>query len=307
LNLNETNKDRVMALRGNFRFSHRLRVRWSEVDLQQIVFNGHYLNYFDTAVADYWRAMALPYQAAMARLGGDLYVRKATLDYLGSARFDDLLDVAIRCEQVGNTSLRLRCAVFRGEKLLVTGELVYVFADPATQSSRPVPPELREMLLDFEAGAEMLDVQVGHWDELGVSAQDVRAEVFVREQGIPLDLELDEADHSAVHALALNRLGMPLATGRLLQHAPGVARLGRMAVIAPMRGSSVGRQILEALIAAAAARGDHTVVAHAQSSAVNFYRRFGFAEHGPHFEEAGIVHVEMVRAISPPVPVAVPA
>ncbi|MEY4909831.1 MAG: hypothetical protein RL260_3549, partial [Pseudomonadota bacterium] len=247
-----------MALRGNFRFSHRLRVRWSEVDLQQIVFNGHYLNYFDTAVADYWRAMALPYQAAMARLGGDLYVRKATLDYLGSARFDDLLDVAIRCEQVGNTSLRLRCAVFRGEKLLVTGELVYVFADPATQSSRPVPPELREMLLDFEAGAEMLDVQVGHWDELGVSAQDVRAEVFVREQGIPLDLELDEADHSAVHALALNRLGMPLATGRLLQHAPGVARLGRMAVIAPMRGSSVGRQILEALIAAAAARGDHT-------------------------------------------------
>jgi YbgC/YbaW family acyl-CoA thioester hydrolase len=289
LNLNETNKDRVMALRGNFRFSHRLRVRWSEVDLQQIVFNGHYLNYFDTAVADYWRAMALPYQAAMARLGGDLYVRKATLDYLGSARFDDLLDV------------------FRGEKLLVTGELVYVFADPATQSSRPVPPELREMLLDFEAGAEMLDVQVGHWDELGVSAQDVRAEVFVREQGIPLDLELDEADHSAVHALALNRLGMPLATGRLLQHAPGVARLGRMAVIAPMRGSSVGRQILEALIAAAAARGDHTVVAHAQSSAVNFYRRFGFVEHGPHFEEAGIVHVEMVRAISPPVPAAVPA
>jgi YbgC/YbaW family acyl-CoA thioester hydrolase len=305
LKLNETNKDRVMALRGNFRFSHRLRVRWSEVDLQQIVFNGHYLNYFDTAVADYWRAMALPYQAVMARLGGDLYVRKATLDYLGSARFDDLLDVAIRCEHIGNTSLRLRCAVFRAEKLLVTGELVYVFADPATQSSKPLPGELREMLLDFEAGAEMLDVQVGHWDELGVSAQDVRAEVFVREQGIPLDLELDEADHSAVHALALNRLGMPLATGRLLQHAPGVARLGRMAVIAPMRGSSVGRRVLEALITAAAERGDHTVVAHAQLSAASFYRRFGFVEHGPHFEEAGVVHVEMVRAVSPQAPGAV--
>lgn len=296
-----------MALRGNFRFSHRLRVRWSEVDLQQIVFNGHYLNYFDTAVADYWRALAVPYQATMARLGGDLYVRKATLDYLGSARFDDLLDVTIRCEQVGNTSLRLRGAVFRGEKLLVTGDLVYVFADPATQSSRPVPSELRELLLDFEAGAEMLDVQVGHWDALGVSAQDVRAEVFVREQGIPLDLELDEADHTAVHALALNRLGMPLATGRLLQHGPGVARLGRMAVIAPMRGSSVGRRVLEALIATAAARGDRTVVLHAQMSAANFYRRFGFVEHGPHFEEAGIVHVEMVRAVTPQAPWVGPA
>jgi len=296
-----------MALRRNYRFSHRLRVRWSEVDLQQIVFNGHYLNYFDSAISDYWRGLALPYQAAMQRLGGDLYVRKASLEYLGSARFDDLLDVALRCEHVGNTSLRLRCAVFRGEKLLVTGELVYVFADPATQSSRPVPAELREMLLDFEAGAEMLDIQVGHWDELGVSAQDVRAEVFVREQGIPLNLELDEADYSAVHALALNRLGMPLATGRLLQHAPGVGRLGRMAVIAPMRGSSVGRRVLEALLDAATARGDHTVVLHAQLSAANFYRRFGFVEHGPHFEEAGIGHVEMVRALSPSVPAAVPA
>ena len=295
-----------MALRGNFRFSYRLRVRWSEVDLQKIVFNGHYLNYFDAAVADYWRALALPYHAGMERLGGDLYVRKASLEYLGSARFDDLLDVALRCEQVGNTSLRLRCAVFRSEKLLVTGELVYVFADPVTQSSKPVPPALREMLLDFEAGAEMLDVQVGHWDELGVSAQDVRAEVFVREQGIPLELELDEADHSAVHALALNRFGMPLATGRLLQQSPGVARLGRMAVIAPMRGSSVGRRVLEALVSAAAARGDHTVVLHAQMSAASFYRHFGFVEHGPHFEEAGIVHVEMVRAISPQVPAVVP-
>jgi YbgC/YbaW family acyl-CoA thioester hydrolase len=293
-----------MALRGNYRFSHRLRVRWSEVDLQQIVFNGHYLNYFDTAVSDYWRALALPYQAAMAQLGGDLYVRKATLDYLGSARFDDLLDVAIRCEHVGNTSLRLRCAVFRGEKLLVTGEMVYVFADPATQSSLPVPAELREMLRNFEAGAEMLDVQVGPWEALGVSAKDVRAEVFVQEQGIPLDLELDEADRSALHALALNRMGMPLATGRLLQHAPGVGRLGRMAVIAPMRGSAVGQRVLAALLDAAVARGDHTVVAHAQLSAANFYRRFGFVEHGPYFEEAGIGHVEMVRVLSPLAPAA---
>lgn len=298
-----------MALRGHYRFSHRLRVRWSEVDLQQIVFNGHYLNYFDTAVADYWRALGVPYQATMAWLGGDLYVRKATLDYVGSARFDEQLDVAIRCEHIGNTSLRLHGAIFRAEKLLVTVELVYVFADPATQSSRPVPAALRALLLDFEAGAEMLDMQVGDWEMLGTSAQEVRTAVFVREQGIPLDMELDEADPSAVHALVLNRLGMPLATGRLLVHAPGVARLGRMAVIAPLRGSSVGRRVLETLTTAAAARGDHTVLLHAQSSAVPFYRRLGFTEQGPHFEEAGIVHVEMTRsiAVSPPAPEAAPA
>lgn len=296
-----------MTLRRNFRFSHRLRVRWAEVDLQQIVFNGHYLLYFDTAVADYWRSMALPYQAAMARLGGDLYVRKATVEYHGSARYDDLLDICVRCEHVGNTSMRMRCAVFRSEALLVTGELVYVFADPTTQTSLPVPAALRELLRDFEAGEEMLDVQIGHWDELGVSAQEVREQVFVKEQGIPADIELDEADATAVHALALNRMGMPLATGRLIPHGPGVSRIGRMAVIAPMRGSAVGRRVLGALLEAATRQGDHTVVLHAQMSAVPFYGRFGFVERGPHFEEAGVLHVEMVRPLRRPALEVVPA
>jgi hypothetical protein len=49
----------------DFRFFHRLRVRWAEVDMQKIVFNAHYLMYFDTAIADYWRALALPYEEAM--------------------------------------------------------------------------------------------------------------------------------------------------------------------------------------------------------------------------------------------------
>ena len=61
------------------RFTHRLRVRWVEVDMQKIVFNAHYLMYLDTAISDYWRALAMPYAAAMADLGGDLYVKKATL------------------------------------------------------------------------------------------------------------------------------------------------------------------------------------------------------------------------------------
>jgi acyl-CoA thioesterase FadM len=62
--------------RQEFRFFHRLRVRWAEVDMQKIVFNAHYLMYVDTAVADYWRALALPYEEAMHLLGGDLYVKR---------------------------------------------------------------------------------------------------------------------------------------------------------------------------------------------------------------------------------------
>ncbi len=285
-----------MSRRNTFRFLHRLRVRWAEVDLQQVVFNGHYLMYFDTAVADYWRALALPYQETLAQLDGDLYVRKATVEYEASARFDDQLEIGVRCERVGNSSITFSCAVFRAEELLVGGELIYVFVDPASRTSRPVPQALRETLLAYEAGAPMLDVRVGSWAELGERAQLIRTEVFVQEQRIPAELEWDAADATCVHALAVNRLGMPLATGRLLEPAPGVGRIGRMAVRASMRGGHVGRAVLDELLAAARQRGFHEVLLHAQQSAVGFYLRVGFVPRGEAFEEAGILHQEMVRA-----------
>jgi len=78
--------------RSDFRFFDRLRVRWAEIDAQKIVFNGHYLMYFDTALGSFWRAIAMPYAQTMEQLGGDLYVRKATVEYEGSARYDDVLD-----------------------------------------------------------------------------------------------------------------------------------------------------------------------------------------------------------------------
>jgi len=283
--------------RHDFRFFDRLRVRWAEVDMQKIVFNGHYLMYFDTAVAGYWRALAMPYHETMAVLQGDLFVRKATLEYLGSARYDDVCDVGIRCGRIGNSSMVFEAALFRGETLLVSGELVYVFADPATQTSQPVPPPLRQVLQGFEAGEAMLDVRVGSWDELGPQAQPIRSAVFIDEQKIPAELEHDAADASAVHAVAVNRFGMALATGRWIEAAPGTAQIGRLAVLPSMRGSGVGRAVLDALMQAARERGQVRVTLHAQASAVAFYRRAGFSAHGAPFEEAGIQHLEMVKPL----------
>jgi YbgC/YbaW family acyl-CoA thioester hydrolase len=283
--------------RQDFRFADRLRVRWAEVDLQKIVFNGHYLMYFDTAVAGWWRALALPYEQSMHDLGGDFYVRKASVEYEASARYDDQLEVGIRCERIGNTSMLLQGAVFRGDQRLVTGELVYVYADPATQRPQPVPPPLRDLFLGFEAGQPVLDVQLGTWDVLGASAQPIRQAVFVDEQGIPAEIERDASDASAVHALAVNRLGRPVATGRLLEHRPGVSKIGRMAVIAPLRGGGAGSAVLQALMAAARERGDRQVLLHAQASAVGFYRRQGFETLGPQFEEAGVAHQAMTIAL----------
>lgn len=283
--------------RADFRFWHRLRVRWAEVDMQKIVFNPHYLMYFDTAIGDYWRVLGLPYEAAMHQLGGDLYVKKASVEYHASARYDDQLDIGLKCERIGNSSLLFRGGIFRGEQLLVEGELVYVFADPATQKSKPVPQPLRDTLSAYEAGEAMVELRLGRWEQLGAAARAVRTEVFVQEQQIPLELEGDEDEAGALHAVAFNRLGMPVATGRLLQQAPGVARIGRMAVTRVLRGAGLGRDVLQALTQAAAQRGDREVLLHAQRSAEAFYARLGFVARGQPFDEAGIAHIEMVRAL----------
>ena len=265
--------------------------------MQKIVFNGHYLMYFDTAVADYWRALALPYEAAMHLLAGDLYVKKTTIEYHASARYDDVLDVGMACSRVGNSSMLFTGGIFRGNELLITGELLYVFADPATQKSKPVPDALRRMFADFEVGAAMVDIKTGSWAQLGAMARPVRTEVFIDEQHIALDMEWDDLDVDAIHAVAINRLGQPVAAGRLLQHAPGVSKIGRMAVSRVLRGAHLGKDILGALSQIAQNRGDHEICLHAQRSAEGFYRRLGFLPRGEPFTEAGIAHIEMHRPL----------
>jgi predicted GNAT family N-acyltransferase len=133
----------------------------------------------------------------------------------------------------------------------------------------------------------------GHWNHLQALAAPLRTEVFVREQGVPPELEWDMDDLSAVHAVWIDDREQVLATGRLLVHAPGVGRIGRMAVRADHRGQGWGRHVLLGLMAVARARGDRRVVLHAQISAQGFYARQGFIAQGEVFEEAGIAHIEM--------------
>jgi YbgC/YbaW family acyl-CoA thioester hydrolase len=286
-----------MTQRSDFRHFDRLRVRWAEIDSQQIVFNGHYLMYIDTAVASYWRALAAPYHETMALLQGDLYVRKATLEYQGSARYDDLLDVGLRFGPIGKSSIRIAAAVFRGETVLVHGELVYVFADPATMTSRAVPDALRALIDDYEARRDVVRMQIGSWAQLGAAARTVREPVFVAEQGIDAALVHDELDAACLHAAVFNRFEVPVAAGRLLPSENGTARIGRMATLAPVRGAGLASRVLAALTGAARARGDTEVALYAQTSAIGFYARHGYAPHGEPFAEAGIGHQEMRKRL----------
>jgi predicted GNAT family N-acyltransferase len=125
--------------------------------------------------------------------------------------------------------------------------------------------------------------------------------VFVQEQGVPLQTEWDELDATAVHAVVYNHLNMPLATGRLLvagaEHGAQVGQIGRMAAKRVLRGSQLGRSVLDALVQQAQARGDHEVILHAQRSAAGFYAKAGFAEHGEPFDEVGIPHIPMSKVL----------
>jgi acyl-CoA thioester hydrolase len=139
--------------RHDFSFFYALRVRWSEVDMQAIVFNGNYLNYFDVAFTEYWRATALPDVIAQSKAGLELFARKAVIEYHAPARFDDVLSIGVRCAELGRSSIRFCLEIYAGDQLLVSGEMMYVHADSRIRKSEPVPESWRAILLAFERQA----------------------------------------------------------------------------------------------------------------------------------------------------------
>jgi predicted GNAT family N-acyltransferase len=150
---------------------------------------------------------------------------------------------------------------------------------------------MRDLLTAYEAGQEVVTLRSGSWNDLGRDAERLRLAVFVREQGVPREIEIDELDPVARHVVLFNGLNQPVATGRLVSDAPGVGRIGRMAVDAQRR--PLGRMVLESLMDAARDRGDKEIVLHAQRHAEAFYLRAGFTPVGEPYEEAGIPHITM--------------
>ena len=125
-------------------------------------------------------------------------------------------------------------------------------------------------------------------------AQALRVQVFVGEQGIPVQAELDSLDADAFHALALLN-GRVVGTGRLLMDSPQEARIGRMAVEQALRRQGIGGQILAFLEDAARQRGVRQVTLHAQAYVTTFYAAHGYREVGEPFMEVHIPHVAMVK------------
>lgn len=144
--------------------------------------------------------------------------------------------------------------------------------------------------------AMRLNIQIKSWQEAQKDAFEIRREVFILEQGVPEELEIDEVDPLALHALAY--LGsVCIGTARLHLNSDKTGQIGRMALLAPFRNQGFGRQILKALIETAQMQQCKYLSLHAQVSALPFYEKLGFQAEGPVYDEAGIPHRNMMMVL----------
>jgi len=135
-----------MTSRSDFAFLHRLRVRWNECDAQGIVFNANYFLYYDIAVWEWTRALGYArYQEAP-----EFVTAHAECDFLGSALFDDEIDIGMRALRLGGRSMDMAAAVFRGDTLLNVGKLTYVHVRQGSKESAPLPEAFAARVRAFE-------------------------------------------------------------------------------------------------------------------------------------------------------------
>ena len=139
----------------------------------------------------------------------------------------------------------------------------------------------------------ILEIIIKPWKEAEIEAFLVREEVFVREQKVPAELELDEFDPFATHALAYLEARC-IGTGRLVDLGGGLYQIGRMAILAQFRNQGIGLQILEKLTDLAKSQGAKSIVLHSQVVAIPFYEKLGFKPEGPIYDEAGMPHRNMI-------------
>ena len=138
-----------------------------------------------------------------------------------------------------------------------------------------------------------LEIFIKPWQKASKDAYAIRHEVFIQEQGVPEEMELDKHDSGADHALAYQK-GQCVATARLVRLDANSAQIGRMAVLSKFRGRGIGAAILMALVKRAQAQGMSSLILHSQVVAIPFYEKLGFIGQGPIYEEAGLPHRNMM-------------
>jgi acyl-CoA thioester hydrolase len=128
------------------RFTHRIRVRYGECDPQGIVFNAHYIAYFDIALTELWREAVPGGYAQMTAEGADMVVAEVRAIYRAPARFDDEIDLEVRLTRLGTTGMATEILVRRDGDVLVEGQMRHVFVDLGTHEKTAIPAAVRRSL-----------------------------------------------------------------------------------------------------------------------------------------------------------------
>ncbi|RPF99536.1 MAG: acyl-CoA thioesterase [Rhodospirillaceae bacterium TMED63] len=141
--------------KSDFRFAWPFRVRYAEVDGQKVVFNAHYLTYFDTSITEYFQALPFDYMGRVELTGEDFHTVRTLVEYKKPILFNEDIEVHVRVSRVGRSSLTFLLEIHPqgAEELRATGEVVWVNTDQTTHSSVSVPDELRDLLTAFEGGS----------------------------------------------------------------------------------------------------------------------------------------------------------
>ncbi|QOZ27047.1 thioesterase family protein [Bradyrhizobium sp. CCBAU 51753] len=139
-------------MREEFWFHFPFRVRYSEVDAQAVVFNAHYLTYFDTAITEYFRALGYDYLGEVARTGIDFHTVKTVVEYKAPIRFDEDIEVCVRVARIGRSSINLALAIFAkgSDDLRAIGEIIWVATDQKTHKPVAVTDDLRALIASRE-------------------------------------------------------------------------------------------------------------------------------------------------------------
>ncbi len=138
--------------KSDFRFAWPFRVRYAEVDGQKVVFNAHYLTYFDTSITEYFQALPFDYMGRVELTGEDFHTVRTLVEYKQPILFNEDIEVHVRVSRLGRSSLTFLLEIHPqgAEEIRATGEVVWVNTDQTTHSSVSVPDELRDLLTAFE-------------------------------------------------------------------------------------------------------------------------------------------------------------
>jgi len=147
--------------KSDFRFKTSVRVRWMECDAQGIVYNGAYLGYLEIGQAEYYRNLGFAIYIIPQSGYFDFAVVKSTQEFKASAKVDEIIELYVRVSKIGNTSLTLQLEIYPedSDRLLTTIETVYVGYDAATETSRPVPDDIRKLVSHYEETGAVLPIE----------------------------------------------------------------------------------------------------------------------------------------------------